>query len=240
MSRLSRGICSPFSDRITSTLQCVHAASSGSRGHDRRRTTLAPALRILRFPAQMTMATMSRRPLSLLAFAVIAFAPIASAAEPSVSPPARMSSAECEVWARELSFAQSVADHDAAAFASHVEPDAAFSAESPQPLRGRDEITRQWSGLIAGKGLLLSWYPTRTTIGGVPDVASSSGPALYEDLRPGAKQRFHLGAFHSVWHRGQDGVWRVLFDGGQAPVPATKAEAAAFRAGRQVACPGQG
>jgi len=186
------------------------------------------------------MATMSRRLLPLFAFAAIAFSPIASAAEPPAPPPARMSSAECEVWARELSFAQSVADHDAAAFASHVEPDAAFSAESPQPLRGRDEIARQWSGLIAGKSLLLSWYPTRTTIGGVADVASSSGPALYEDLRPGAKQRFRLGAFHSVWHRGQDGVWRVLFDGGQEPVPATEAEAAAFKAGRQVVCPAQG
>jgi ketosteroid isomerase-like protein len=186
---------------------------------------------------QITMATMSR--LLLLAFASIALASIASAAEPPAPPSARMSSAECEVWARELSFAQSVADHDAAAFASHVEPDAAFSAESPQPLRGRDQITRQWSGLIAGKGLLLSWYPTRTTIGGVADVASSSGPALYEDPRPGAKQRFRLGAFHSVWHCGQDGVWRVLFDGGQEPVAATEAEAAAFKADRRIACPGQ-
>jgi ketosteroid isomerase-like protein len=150
---------------------------------------------------------------------------------------ARMTPAECEVWARELSFARSVADHDAAAFADHVEQDAAFSAEDPQPLRGRDAITRQWSGLIAGKTLRLSWYPTRTTIGGAPDVASSSGPALYEDLRPGAKQRFRLGAFHSVWHRGADGAWRVLFDGGQAPVPATEAEAAAFKAARQATCP---
>jgi ketosteroid isomerase-like protein len=153
------------------------------------------------------------------------------------APQAQMSTAECEVWARELSFARSVADHDPAAFASHVEENAAFSAEDPQPLRGRDEITKQWAGLIAGKALLLSWYPTRTTIGGVADVASSSGPALYEDLRPGAKQRFRLGAFHSVWHRGPDGVWRVLFDGGQAPVPATEAEATAFKAGRQATCP---
>ena len=182
---------------------------------------------------------------SILLPLVLAAAPMAATADAPTPPAApappqaRMSAAECEVWARELSFAQSVADHDAAAFASHVEPDAAFSAESPQPLRGRDQITRQWSGLIAGKGLLLSWYPTRTTIGGVADVASSSGPALYEDPRPGAKQRFRLGAFHSVWHRGQDGVWRVLFDGGQEPVAATEAEAAAFKAGRRIACPGQ-
>ena len=175
---------------------------------------------------------------------VLAGAPLLAAAAadspppaPAAPPQARMSAAECKVWARELSFAQSVADHDAAAFASHVEADAAFSAESPRPLRGRDEITRQWGGLISGKTLRLSWYPTRTTIGGVADVASSSGPALFEDLHPGAKQRFRLGAFHSVWHRGPDGIWRVLFDGGQEPVPATEAEAAAFKAGRQATCP---
>ena len=170
-------------------------------------------------------------------FLLLASAPLAASAANAPPPQARMSDAECEVWARELSFAQSVADHDTTAFASHVEENAAFSAEDPQPLRGRDAITQQWTGLIAGKTLRLSWYPTRTTIGGAADVASSSGPALYEDLRPGAKQRFRLGAFHSVWHRGADGVWRVLFDGGQAPVPATEAEAKAFQAARQASCP---
>jgi ketosteroid isomerase-like protein len=153
------------------------------------------------------------------------------------APKARMSPEECEVWSRELSFAQSVADHDPAAFAAHVEPDAAFSAESPQPLRGRQAIVAGWTGLIEGRPLRLSWYPTRTTIGGVAGIASSSGPALYEDLRPGASPRYRLGAFHSVWHKGADQVWRVLFDDGIQPVPATEAEADAFRAGRQAACP---
>ena len=32
--------------------------------------------------------------------------------------------AECAVWQRELSFARSVADHDAAAFAEHLHPQA--------------------------------------------------------------------------------------------------------------------
>ena len=153
------------------------------------------------------------------------------------APKARISTEECEVWSRELSFAQSVADHDAVAFAAHVEPDAAFSAESPQPLRGRQAIVAGWTGLIEGRPLRLSWYPTRTTIGGVAGIASSSGPALYEDLRPGASPRYRLGAFHSVWHKGADQVWRVLFDDGIQPVPATEAEADAFRAGRQAACP---
>ena len=173
----------------------------------------------------------------LLFLALLPVAATVAATEPQPAPAARMTAAECEVWARELSFAKSVADHDAKAFAEHVDQDAAFSVDSPEPLRGRDEITRQWGGIIQGKALLLSWYPTRTTIGGVADIASSSGPALFEDLRPGAKQRYRLGAFHSIWHRGPDGTWRVLFDGGQEPVAATEAEAAAFRNARQTTCP---
>ncbi|MFL6593302.1 MAG: YybH family protein [Luteimonas sp.] len=174
---------------------------------------------------------------ALLLLALFPMAAAVAADEPEAAPQAHMSAAECEVWARELSFAKSVADHDAAAFAGHVDQDAAFAAESPEPLRGRDEITRQWSGIIQGKTLLLSWYPTRTTIGGVAEIASSSGPALFEDPRPGAKQRYRLGAFHSIWHRGPDGTWRVLFDGGQEPVAATEAEAVAFRNARQTRCP---
>lgn len=159
------------------------------------------------------------------------------AAEPPAPAPAKMSAAECEVWARELSFAQSVAVHDAARFAEHLEDGAAFSAESPQPLRGRDAVAKQWTRLVEGKNLLLSWYPTRTTIGGVADIASSSGPALYEDLRPGANPHYSIGAFHSVWHRGKDGIWRILFDDGIEPSPASEADVAAFRAARQLRCP---
>ncbi len=175
------------------------------------------------------------KPICSIALLVLSFPLAAFAADEARG--ARMSAAECEVWSRELSFAQSVVDHDAIAFAAHIEQDAAFSAESPQPLRGRDAILEGWAGLLEGKHLVLSWYPTRTTIGGVADIASSSGPALYEDPRPGANPRYRIGAFHSVWHKGADRVWRVLFDDGIQPVPATDAEAAAFKAARSAACP---
>ncbi|MFS8063276.1 MAG: YybH family protein [Luteimonas sp.] len=178
---------------------------------------------------------------SKLLLPLFTIAAVASAAEtataPAAPPAARMTTSECDVWARELSFAQSVADHDAAAFAAHLEPDAAFASESPQPQRGRDAITSDWGGLISGKALLLSWYPTRTTIGGAADVAVSSGPALYEDVRPGADPHYRIGKFHSVWHKGADGAWRILFDDGIAPKPATEAEVAAFRQGRKPVCP---
>ena len=148
-----------------------------------------------------------------------------------------LSARECEVWARELSFAQSVADHDAAAFASHLQAGAAFGASRPAPTRGREAIAQRWAGIVEGKAVRLQWYPTRVTIGGAKDVAWSSGPSLFEDLAPDAKQRFSIGMFHSVWHRDADGVWRVLFDDGIEGRPATSAEAMAFRDARRTTCP---
>ncbi|SDW58469.1 YybH family protein [Lysobacter enzymogenes] len=170
--------------------------------------------------------------LSGFAFAEEAAKPVAGAAAPS-----QLSADECAVWARELGFARALAEHDAAGFAAFLHPQAAFGAGRPQPTRGREAIAAEWAGLIAGKGLRLRWYPQRVTIGGVGDVAWSTGPALYQRLEPGAQPRYLIGQYQSVWHRDGDGVWRILFDDGIAPRPATEAEAMAFERGRREDCP---
>lgn len=165
----------------------------------------------------------------LLGFACFAL-PVAAVAAP---PTPQFTLEECTVWQREQSFARSVADHDAAAFAQHVGENAAFGASTPEPTRGRDAIAKRWSGLIEGRRVLLRWYPTRVTMApGIADTAWSSGPSLIEVLDPKAKERYLIGAFHSVWHRDADGVWRVLFDDGVEPRPATAEEVTAFHAGQ--------
>jgi ketosteroid isomerase-like protein len=171
---------------------------------------------------------------AVLVAIVSCLSPFASAQSPSTP---RLSAAECEVWARELGFARSVAEHDAVAFAAFIAEGAVFGAKRPNPRRGRDAVVAAWSGLVAGKELRLSWYPAMVAIGGEPDVAYSSGPALYEDLAPDAKQRFLIGGFQSIWHRDGNGTWRVLFDDGIEPRPASEAEVAAFRDGRRATCP---
>lgn len=168
--------------------------------------------------------------------AVLAVPSAVGHAQVAAPPAPSLSDAECAVWARETSFAQSIATHDKAAFAEHLHPDAVFGAKQPQPTRGRDAIAQDWAGLIAGTRLKLHWYPAMVAIGGENDIAYSSGPALYEAVDPKAQPRYRLGAFQSVWHKGADGTWRVLFDDGIAPQPATEAEVAAFHAGRKP-CP---
>ena len=183
--------------------------------------------------------THTTKPPRLLA-ALACLAPLlACAAEPASPPPAAsdLTPAECEVWAREVAFARSVADRDAVAFAGFVHPGAAFNTGQAEPLRGRDRIVEAWAGIIAGKDLRLSWYPSRVTIGAAANVAWSSGPALFEwPDRPPA-QRYAIGTYHSVWTRDADGRWRVLFDEGAGRAPADADAAQRFRAQGPRPCP---
>jgi len=145
--------------------------------------------------------------------------------------------AACEVWQRELAFAQSVQRHDAAAFASHLAPDAIFDANTGKPKRGADTIRQHWAAIIAGKTVHLDWYPQHVVATADGALAYSSGAYLYEDPAPKAKPRYVIGKFATTWRRGGDGTWRVAFDGGDEGKPASDADAAVFRAGRQIQCP---
>ena len=160
--------------------------------------------------------------------------PSPAAAQQPAAPGPRLSAAECEVWARELGFAQSVAGHDAAAFREHLHEDVVFGAQSPEPQRGRDAVLAAWAGILDGSAVVLRWYPTRVVLDGSGELAYSSGPALYEDPKTGVMR---LGRFGSVWQRGDDGIWRVLFDDGIPPQPADAAAVQRFRDGEGDACP---
>jgi ketosteroid isomerase-like protein len=157
--------------------------------------------------------------------------PLASAAEAPPSAPAA-DTARCQVWQRELSFAKSVADHDASAFAEHLHPQAAFGVER-QPSIGREKIAEEWRGIIDGSAIKLEWYPDRVTVGGDGRTAFSTGPALYQDPATG---KFRHGRFRSVWQQEADGAWRVIFDDGNRPEAADEAAVQAFRAGSGNAC----
>ena len=137
---------------------------------------------------------------------------------------AALSPAECEVWDRERSFATSVENHDAAAFAEHVDPKAAFNAGTRVPVHGRAAVVADWKQIVEGKQIKLHWSPAIVTIGGDGNLAISRGPAWIEDLRPGAKQRYRIGEFISTWNKNRDGKWRVLFDSSAAPMHAVTAD----------------
>lgn len=172
---------------------------------------------------------MSVSPLACAAPVAPATAAIPPPPKTESMPKPAMSAAECEVWNRERSFAASVEHHDAAAFADHVHAQAAFDAGSPEPIHGRAAVVDGWKGIIEGKQIKLSWSPGFVTIGGDGSLAISRGPSWIEDLRPNPKQpdfvkRYRIGEFISTWIMDADGTWRVLFDGGAAPMHAATAD----------------
>ena len=145
--------------------------------------------------------------------------------------------AACQVWQRELSFAQSLQRDDRAAFVAHIADDAVFDANSATPVRGREAIVKQWAGILDGKAVSLRWYPQHVVVAGAGKLAYSSGPYLFENRAPNAKQRYTTGRFATTWARGSDGIWRVAFDGGDDGKAADPATVQAFEAGRRRDCP---
>ncbi|MFT3762383.1 MAG: nuclear transport factor 2 family protein [Pseudoxanthomonas sp.] len=140
----------------------------------------------------------------------------------------------CAVWMLELDFARSVATHDAAAFAGFVHADAVFSTAT-RPMRGRDAVMAEWAPVIDGSTVEVRWYPDKVEVGGDGHIAYSSGPALYRTAKDG---RHWLSRYGSVWQRGDDGQWKVVFDEGvAAPTRTNAAGVAAFEAGRRETCP---
>jgi ketosteroid isomerase-like protein len=181
--------------------------------------------------------------LALRSFAaVVSVMGVAAAQEPPApqpSQPAPMTADECAVWAREKSFAESLARHDIAGFAAHVHPGAAFIGEPDQIARGRDAVVQEWTPLIEGKDAVLRWYPRTVTIAGEPRIALSRGPYWLEDPRPDANPRYRIGQFISTWIKGDDGEWHVLYDGGGGGVPraATAEEVERLKASLPQECP---
>jgi len=155
-------------------------------------------------------------------------------------PPAPKPTAdECAVWSREASFAKSVEDHDAKAFAEHLHADASFISGPKHVARGRDAVIAEWAPIVEGKGMRFHWYPDAVTVAGDTGVGLSRGPYWIENLAPDAKDKYVTGRFISTWVRDAKGTWHVLYDGGggSIPKPATAEEIAKLEAGRK-ACPG--
>jgi len=110
------------------------------------------------------------------------------------------------VEAREIAFAQTMADRDFEAFLTFISPEAVFF-DGSGALRGRDAIGAAWRRFYEGPDAPFSWRPDVVEVLESGDLALTSGPVLTPDGEP-------AGRFNSVWRRDRDGVWRVVFDRG--------------------------
>jgi ketosteroid isomerase-like protein len=111
-----------------------------------------------------------------------------------------------DVRAREIAFAQTMADRDFEAFLTFVSPEAVFFAGNT-PLRGKDAVGEFWARFFEGDAAPFSWSPDVVQVLESGDLALSSGPVFGPDGEEG-------GRFNSIWRLEDDGQWYVIFDKG--------------------------
>jgi ketosteroid isomerase-like protein len=125
---------------------------------------------------------------------------------PAQAPPAALAALTRQVFVAESSFAATMAQRDSVAFARFIAPDAVFFGEKAV-LRGKSAVVEGWSRFFAGPDAPFSWQPEKVEVLDSGGLALSTGPVH----DPTGRQ---IGTFSSIWQRGADGGWRVVFDKG--------------------------
>lgn len=139
---------------------------------------------------------------SSVALAVVGLAALAS---PSTTR-AQQHPLAADVEAREIAFAETMADRDFEAFLTFISPEAIFF-DANGALRGRDAIARAWRPFFDGPEAPFAWRPDVVEVLDSGTLALTSGPVSGPSGEP-------VGRFNSVWRLDADGIWRVVFDRG--------------------------
>lgn len=113
-----------------------------------------------------------------------------------------------QVREAERAFARSMAERNLAAFEAHIADEAVFFGRSAQ--RGKAAVIEGWRPFFEGAEAPFSWEPETVEVLDSGTLALSSGP-----VRNPAGER--VGTFNSIWRRGPDGRWLVVFDKGCPP-----------------------
>lgn len=157
----------------------------------------------------MTMAGPILRRSALLVAGAALLAGCATSAAPS------RAELERQVAMHERAFAQTMAERNFAAFSEFISAEAIFFT-GPTPLRGRDQVSAGWKRFYERPAAPFSWQPETVEVLDSGTLALSSGPVR----DPEGKL---IATFTSVWRLEAPGVWRVIFDKGNAECDCAKA-----------------
>ena len=106
----------------------------------------------------------------------------------------------------ERAFAKTMADRNHAAFATYIADDAIFFA-GKRPLRGREEIVKEWKPFYDEATPPFSWAPESVEVLASGNLALSTGPVK----SPEGKE---VATFTSIWRLDASGKWKIIFDKG--------------------------
>ena len=132
----------------------------------------------------------------------------------AMSAQAQTQGAQAEVFAAERAFAKSMADRDFAAFGRLVAVDTVFFGNT-KVHRGRDAVLAAWKPFFDGPAAPFSWEPDQVEVLASGQLALSTGPVRDPQGQVVAR-------FNSIWQRGADGRWLVIFDKGSPADPPPK------------------
>lgn len=113
-----------------------------------------------------------------------------------------------QVRKTEAAFAKTMADRDHGAFVSFLAEEAVFFGRAA--LRGKARVAEAWKPFYQAKDAPFSWAPENVEVLDSGTLGMSSGPVF----DPAGKR---TGTFNSVWRRGKDGTWTIVFDKGCPP-----------------------
>ena len=122
---------------------------------------------------------------------------------------------QAQVRDTERAFAKTMADRDHAAFTSFVSDEAVFFSGPKTVLRGRKTVADAWKRFYEGPKAPFSWEPESVEVLDSGTLGLSSGPV--RDLEGN-----RIGTFSSIWRRGPDRKWRIVFDKGCPPCECPK------------------
>jgi ketosteroid isomerase-like protein len=111
-----------------------------------------------------------------------------------------------QVRKTEIAFAKTMADRNAAAFASFLSREAVFLSGG-SAARGPREVAEKWKGYFQGPQAPFSWEPEQVEVLDSGTLAMTSGPVR----DPQGKR---IGTFHSVWRREGKATWKIVLDNG--------------------------
>lgn len=125
-----------------------------------------------------------------------------------------LSASQKQVMNTERAFAKTMAARDFAAFTTFLSDEAVFFS-STKVLHGKEEVAAAWKAYYAGTAAPFSWEPGQVEVLESGKLALSTGPVHDADGKL-------IATFTSIWRQDAPGVWRIVFDKGNAACECSK------------------
>jgi ketosteroid isomerase-like protein len=120
---------------------------------------------------------------------------------------------EAQLLARDREFNDTVQKQRLQGWMSFFAEDAVVPGGKEGPVvTAKAAIERLYAGMFAQPGFQLSWKPLKAEVSRSGDLGYTYG--LYErtNAGPGGKPVRSTGKYCTVWRKGADGSWMVVFD----------------------------